>query len=155
MSEGKDKQDFIRKHQPLTTEKLKQEILTKEEAKKVFSTNAVELEKELDNFNKITEPLVNPITNKAMCWVRRPTLTEYENILPTELLQYKNDPDKMPQELLEKYNDLTFNLMATVIENPKHDSKWWKAHATMEFIELFNSHLANLFQKLEKDTANF
>jgi len=155
MSEGKEKQDFIRKHQPLTPDKLKEEYKKKEEAKRQYTTNAVELEKELEAFNKITEPLVNPVTGRAICWVRRPTQSEWEGMLSPELMQYREHPEDMPVELQQKYGDMTFELMAIVIENPKHDSKWWKEHATIEFIQLFNSHLSNIFAQLNKDTANF
>jgi hypothetical protein len=152
MSEGKD---FIRKHKPLTPKELRDEYTRKEQAKKDFATDAVELEKELECFNKITEPLVNPATGKAICWIRRPTQAEWENMLPQELVQYRDCPESIPPELQQKWGDMTFELMALIIEKPKHDSKWWKAHSTINFIELFNVHLSNIFTQLAKDTTNF
>lgn len=150
-----EEEKFIKKHQSLTPEKLKEEYRLKEEAKKQYSTDAVELEKELDNFKKIVEPLLNPVTDKAMCWIRRPTQAEWEGMLPPELIQYRNNPETIPPELGQKYSDMTFELMAIVIEKPKHDAKWWKAHSNLDFIQLFNAHLSSIFEKLSKDTANF
>lgn len=150
-----EEKKFINKHTPLTPEKLKEEYKQKEEAKKQYSTDAVELEKELDNFKNIVEPLLNPVTGKAMCWIRRPTQAEWEGMLPPELVQYRNSPEKIPPELGQKYSDITFELMAKVITKPKHDANWWKEHSNLDFIQLFNTHLSTIFEKLSKDTANF
>lgn len=153
MSEGNDK--FIKKHQPLTPEQLKEKMLEQKKSKEKYTQDSAQLEKEIDNFNKITDPLVDPTTDKPLCWVRRPTQEEWESLVPVELMQYRDDPAGIPPEVSKKYSDLTFDLMAKIIETPKHDAKWWKQHANLVFIQLFQLHLQQVFNELGLTTANF
>jgi hypothetical protein len=153
MAEGN--KDFIRKYKSLTPKEIEQKFKEKESAKKEMTTNAAELEQEIDNFNKIVDPLENPVTGKVMCWIRRPTQDEWENMIPAEIAQYRNKPEEMPPELSQKYNNMTFELMSQIIETPKHDSKWWKSHSNLVFIQLFNLHLQKVFEELGLSTTNF
>jgi hypothetical protein len=152
MSEGKD---FIQKHKPLTPDQLREKMQEQQKSKERYVQDSAELEKEIDNFNKITDPLVDPVTDKALCWVRRPTQEEWESLVPVELLKYRDDPSGIPPEVSKKYSDLTFELMAKIIEKPKHDSKWWKQHANLLFIQLFQYHLQKVFSELGLATTNF
>lgn len=146
---------FIERHQPLTPDQIKSKIKEKEEAKKQYTTDAALLEKELDAFNLITDPLINPSTGKAMCWVRRPTQEEWEAMIPKDILQYRNNPQGIPPEVAAKYQDMTFELMEKVITNPSHNAKWWKAHANLLFIQLFQMHLNQVMNELGVQTENF
>lgn len=151
----KSNEAFLKKHKPLTTEEIKKQFDDKEKAKKQYTTDSAALESEIDNFNKMSDPLVNPATGKALCWIRRPTQIEWESMLPPELLQYRNNPNGIPPEVSAKYQDMTFDLMAKIIETPKHDAKWWKEHSNLMFIQLFQMHLNQLMQELGMLTENF
>ena len=146
---------FIKKHKPLTPDEIKKKMLESQEAKKKYSTNAAELEKEIDNFNKIVDPLLDPVTGKALCWIRRPTQSEWETLVPAELLEYRDNPEGVPAEVSKKYSDLTFKMMAGIIEIPKHDADWWKQHSNLIFIQLFQMHLQSVLNELGLTTANF
>ncbi len=146
---------FLKKHKPLTPDEVKKQFDDKEKAKKQYTTDSAALEQEIDNFNKLSDPMVNPATGKALCWIRRPTQTEWESMIPTEVLQYRNDPKGIPPEVSAKYQDLTFDLMAKIIVTPKHDAKWWKEHSNLVFLQLFQMHLNQLMQELGILAENF
>jgi hypothetical protein len=150
-----ENESFLKKHKPLTPEEVKRQFAEKEAAKKQYVTDAAILEKEIDSFNKLSDPLVNPTTGKALCWIRRPTQGEWESMLPTEILKYRNDPNGIPTEVSSKYQDLTFDLMERIIETPKHDAKWWKEHANLLFMQLFQMHLNQLMNELGMMAENF
>lgn len=152
MTENKD---LIKKFKPLTPEDVRAKIKEKEEAKKQYSVDSATLERELEEFNNTIDPLVNPVTDKVMCWVRRPTQTEWESMIPANSSVYNKNPEEMTPEETQKSNDALFDLMANVISNPKHDAKYWKDHSTLMFIQLFNMHLNGVFKELGVQTTNF
>src|SRR3990170_4498145 len=150
----KDKKlrELITKHKPLTKKEVVQTFRDQAEMKSKMTTNAAELEANLVNFNKIVDPLVNPVEpdpNKAvLCWIRRPTASEFDKMIPIELLEYKNKPDEVPDEIMKKYQDFQFDMMANLIENPKHEAQWWKEHANLVFQSLFQKHLTGILEDL-------
>jgi len=148
-------EELIRKHKPLTPAEIKTKMKEHEDAKKQFSTDNATLDAELEAFNQITDPLVNPVSGKAMCWIRRPTQAEWEEMVPKELAVYANNPEDIPEDLAKKYNDMTFELMAKIIVNPKHDASWWKQHSNLVMIQLFQAHLSGVFKELGLLTTNF
>jgi hypothetical protein len=147
--------ELVRKFKPLTQEELKTTIKAQEEAKKQYSIDTMELEKELENFNSVSDPIINPATNKALCWVRRPSQAEWEAMVPQDVIPYTGHPESMPPEIAKKNNDLLFSMMEKIIVNPKHDAEYWKTHANLQFIQLFNMHLTNTFKDLGIATTNF
>jgi hypothetical protein len=155
MSNRSQEEKFITKHKPMTPEEINKKIKEKEEAKKKYEIDAISLEKELQHFNEIEDPLVNPETDKAMCWVRRPTQAELEEMVPKEFFQYQSDPSGIPPEVARKYGDLQFEMMSKLITRPKHDAKWWKEHANQVFIMLFQFHLQKVLEDLGIITGNF
>lgn len=152
MTENKD---LIRKFKPLTPEEVRAKIKEKEEVKKQYSSDSATLEAELESFNDIIDPLINPVSGKAMCWIRRPTQAEWESLVPTDVSVYKREGEEVDPQEAKKANDALFELMANIIANPKHDAKWWREHATLSFIELFNLHLTGIFKELGAMTTNF
>lgn len=148
-------ENLIKKYKPLTPEEVRAKIKEKEDIKKQYSIDSAELERELDAFNEIIDPLINPATDKAMCWIRRPTQAEWEKMVPASVSVYNKNPEEMTPEETQKANDSLFELMANVIAKPKHDAKYWKEHSNLIFIQLFNMHLNGVFKELGIMTTNF
>lgn len=147
---------LITKHKPLTKEQIKQTFQKIAETKKEITLDAEILEQNLKNFNKITDPLIDPETETPLCWIKRPTNAELESFFPPELLEYKNcNLEDIPVDVLERNNDLQFEIMANLITVPKHDAKWWKANANQVFQRLFNLHIEKLLENLGVDTNSF
>ena len=151
----RDKKGFIQKHKPLTKADVKRRFTEMEKAKTDMTKDASVLEQNLMDFNKTLDPMVDPAKGTVLCWIRRPTAKEYEEMLPAELLEYRGDPDEVPQEVLKKYQDFQFDMMARLIENPKHDTKWWKSHANLVFQTLFQMHITNIMEELGISVGNF
>ena len=149
------KDEFIRKHKPLTKKEVEEKFKLQEEAKKTMTTDAVVLEKNLMDFNKITDPLVDPATDKVLCWIRRPTQQEWEEMLPTELLEYKNKLEEIPTDIWTKYKDFQFEMMAKLIVNPEHTAHEWKERSNLVFQQLFQMHLAGILELLGITAENF
>lgn len=131
---------------PKTNEQIKQEQIEKQEISKKIAVNDLALEAELLSFNKIEDNLINPSTGNVMCVIRRPTMAQWEAFVPPELTIYKN-PEDVPPEIAQKYNDIMFDMMSQIIVKPKHDAKWWKENATQDFIAILQEHLTNIMNR--------
>ena len=155
MSE-KIKKKFIEKHKPLTRKEVVQRIKERKEMKSKLTQDAAVLEKNLIAFNKILDPLVDPENDKVLCWIRRPTQDEWEEMLPAELLEYRGkSTEEIPAEIWNRYKDLQFEMMEKLIEKPKHKAAWWKSHSNLVFQQLFNLHLTSVFELLGVSAENF
>jgi hypothetical protein len=147
--------DFIKKHKPLTRKDMEEKFKEMAKSKEQYSQDVAELENNLKDFNAITDPLVDPATNKPLCWVRRPSQAEWETMIPKELFEYRNQPESIPPDVINKYNDMTFDLMSKVIVKPTHDAAWWKQNSNTVFIRLFQMHLQMVFNELGMNAENF
>lgn len=125
-----------------------------EDAKSKYTKDVQVLEQNIKKFNEMLDPLVDPISGDVLCWVRRPTQKEWEDLIPQELLEYTNIED-VPQDVAKKYRDYQFDMMAQLISHPKKDAAWWKANSTLVFQELFQAHLADVYRKLGVMAENF
>jgi len=155
MSPDKKVESFIKKHRPLTKKEIEEAIKKQAEIKKRLTRDAQVLEQNLKKFNQILDPLIDPETGNVLCWVRRPTQQEWEEMIPIELLEYANTGETPPPEIIQKYRDHQFEMMAKLIEIPKHDAKWWKANANLVFQALFQAHLTGILRQLGIDVENF
>jgi len=149
------KEEIIHKYKPLTKKEIEERFKQHKAIREKLTKNAAELEQNLMKFNQILDPLVDPETGNCLCWVRRPTQQEWEDMLPTELLQFRGKPENVPDDVWEKYKDFQFEMMARLIEKPKHDAKWWKAHANLVFQQLFHLHIKCVLEELGISTENF
>jgi len=120
-----------------------------------MTTDAAVLEQNLLEFNRITDPLIDPETEKVLCWIRRPTMEELEKFIPAELLEYRNTPEEIPKSTMEKYKDFQFEMMANLIENPKKSANWWKKNSNLVFQQLFQLHLRSVMEDLGITAENF
>jgi len=148
-------QELIQKHKPMTKKDVEASFKEQAEIKKSFTTNAIELEQNLMKFNQITDPLIDPESGNALCWIRRPTTAELEAMIPAELLEYKNDPDQVPAETMKKHADFQFEMMANLIANPKKDASFWRNNTNLVFQSLFQKHLTGVLEDLGISAENF
>jgi len=148
-----EKSSFIKKHAK-TSEEIKKDIQQMEKAKEQYTQDVSALEANLKSFNEALDPLVNPANDEVLCWIRRPSQSEWEQLVPPELMKYR-ELETIPAEVLAKYTDQQFEMMAKLIEKPKHDAKWWKEHANLIFQELFQIHLIDVYRKLGIAVENF
>jgi len=147
---------LIQKHKPMTKKQVIETFRNQAEMKSKMTTDASELEQNLIKFNEITDPLVNPENpDKVLCWIRRPTSAEFDKMIPVELMEYRNTPDEVPNAIMKKYQDFQFEMMANLIDNPKHDAQWWKEHTNMVFQSLFQKHLTGVLEDLGINAENF
>ena len=149
------KDEFIRKHKPLTKKEVVEKFHEMRKVKKEMTTDAAVLEQNLLEFNRITDPLIDPETEKVLCWIRRPTMEELEKFIPAELLEYRNTPEEIPKSTMEKYKDFQFEMMANLIENPKKSADWWKKNSNLVFQQLFQLHLQGVMEDLGITAENF
>ena len=146
---------LIEKHKPMTKADIVQNFKEQAELKKGMTTNAAELEANLKKFNQIADPLINPETGEVMAWIRRPSTAEYEEMIPEALLEYRNDPNNVPPEIMKKHENFLFDMMANLISNPKKDASFWKENTNLVFQTLFNKHLTGVLEDLGISAENF
>jgi len=148
-------EELLSRHKTLTKEDVERAFKQQDEAKRKYEMDVSILEKNLDKFNEILDPIVNPATDEALCWVRRPTQTELEEMIPSDLIKYKNNPAGVPAEVITKTEDMLFDMMARLIKIPEHDAKWWKSHSNLVFQRLFQMHIQQVLRDLGIMVENF
>jgi hypothetical protein len=138
-----------------TPEQLAQDIVKMEEAKRKMTQNAEDLDRNLKHFHELLDPILDPNTGQPLCWVRRPSQNEWEEMAPVELMQYQDDPESVPQEIQDKYKNHQFDMMAKLIAKPQHDAKWWRENTDLIFQEMFQIYLLDVYRKLGIIVGNF
>jgi len=113
------------------------------------------MDQEISEFSVKIDDMISPTTDKLMCKVRRPTATQWKQLVPPELAKYKKNPKEIPHKLAEKYEELVYEMMALLIVQPKHDVKWWKDNTTYDFVVLFQTHVMKVFDKMTEELENF
>jgi hypothetical protein len=146
---------LIQKHKPMTKADVVKTFQDQAEMKRKMTTNAAELEANLKKFNNIEDPLVDPESGDVLVWVRRPTTAQLESLVPQELLEYRSNPDACPPEILKKYENFQFEMMADLITKPKKDAEYWKQNTNMVFQSLFQKHLTGVLEDLGINAENF
>jgi len=147
--------EIIKRHKPLTKADVKKKFREMKQIKSQISQDAAVLEKNLMEFNRTIDPLIDPESEKVLCWVRRPTTDELESLIPAELLEYRGRPNEVPEEVMKKHRDFQFKMMADLIEKPKKDAEWWKKNANLVFQRLFEIHLQGVMEDLGIMAENF
>lgn len=153
MAQKESPQSFAKRHAK-TPEQIAAEIVKIEQAKKDMTQESAALEANFREFNELLDPILNPNTGKPMCWVRRPTQKEWEEMTPEELMKYR-DAGSIPKEIIKKYVNHQFEMMEKLIAKPVHNADWWKAHSNILFQEMFQVHLTDVYRKLGLDIENF
>lgn len=152
---SKKNKELLKRYKPLTKAEVKKKFREMKQIKTKMTQDAAVLEKNLIQFNRTLDPLVDPESGKELCWVRRPTTDELESLIPSELLEYRGRPDEVPPEVMRKHKDFQFEMMANLIEKPKKTSAWWKKRANLVFQRLFEMHLQGVMEDLGIMAENF
>jgi|GEM_PF-2572344 hypothetical protein len=137
-----------------TPEQLAEDIKKMELAKQKMTQNAEELDANIKRFHDILDPMLDPNTGEPLCWIRRPSAKEWEDMTPTELLPYK-DPTQIPEALQEKYKNHSFDMMEKLIAKPKHDAAYWRENTDLVFQEMFTIYIFDAYRKLGIMVGNF
>jgi len=114
-----------------------------------------EIEKNLMGYIEISEPLIDPETDKILAWVKLPTMMELENFYGQFGETKPEEYETMNKEEKLKIINRQYELMAEMIVNPKHDAEWWKAHSNMRLLKLFSIKLEQIFGEMGVATENF
>jgi len=150
------KPELLARHKKLTKKDVEAHVKASKERKDKLTQDAAILEQNLVKFNLITDPLVDPETDTVLCWIRRPTQEEWEEMVPADLLEYRGKAmEEIPEDIWSEHKDFQFAMMAKLITNPKHDKDWWKAHSNLVFQQLFNLHLSAVLELLGISAENF
>jgi len=146
------KEEFLKKHPPLTEKQIKQRLIEASKAKDKYSKDMGELEKNILGLQEIIEPLIDPATDKILAWMRLPTNLELEEYY----LTYKDiDLKKLSDKDRMKQVNRQYKLMADVIERPKKEWEWWKKKTTPRFTRIFAIKLTLMFETLGVAMENF
>jgi len=145
---------FLKKHPILTDEQVKQKQLEAKLAKAKYSQDMKELEQNLIGYLETSEPLVDPETDKVLCWMRLPTMMLLEDYYK-QFGKISKSYDEFTEEEKFEYANRQYVLMSKIISNPQHDAEWWKKHSNLRFLKLFGLKLEQLFSQMEVATANF
>lgn len=153
------RKEFLDKHKPLKTEEEVEEVKKEsQEAQLQYSKNIAEVESNLMFFLKREYPLKDPISGKAIAWIRQVPYREMRE-MAGDFKAEEIDVSKLSEEeLLAKMGekeDLIFQYMETLITRPKHTAEEWKGIASMKFIKLFDARLTEIFSETTEKTDFF
>ena len=139
-----------------TPEQLAEDIKKMELAKQKMTQNAEDLDANLKHFHETIDPILDPNTGNPLCWVRRPSNKEWEEMSPPELTKYRNaDPTTLSEDVQEKLKAHQFAMMAKLIAKPQHEANWWKENTDLVFQEMFTIYLFDVYRKLGIMVGNF
>ena len=146
------KEQIIAKHKK-TPEQLELEKREQEKLKQEYALKNVEYEKNLIEYFSRTKPILDE-NGKPIALMRYPSYAELVSMIPPELRQYRNDPSKVPPDMLtemeEKYADQQFEIIANLVVEPKKPADWWKRQSgILRFVKLFN----DTFEEIVKETG--
>ena len=154
---GKDTKarELLTRHKTLTKAEVREQFTAHEKQKEKYAMDAVACEKALEAFNNILDPLVDPTTDTALCWIRRPTQEELEALIPKELMAYRGNPEEIPTSAIKGQEDVMFEMMESLIAVPIRTAKEWKGKANLVFQRLFQMHIQQVLDDLGITVRNF
>lgn len=112
-----------------------------------------ELEQKIQDFSKKVDPLM--INGELFAYVQRPTASQFERLIPSQLAEFRKNPEKIPYKVAKSYEKDMYKLMEELIVNPKHNVTWWKENTGDEFMAAFQAHIFNVRQKLQANIESF
>jgi len=148
-----EKQPIYEKHPPLTEEQIKERKEAKEKAKEQYTVNVAEIEKTLTEFLEVKDPLL--WEEKVIAWIRRPTMKELSELIPTQVQKYLDNPEGLPVDKISEYDELFYTNMEKMIVIPKKTAKEWKETANPWFLRLFFEHIISIAKVLEMQVEGF
>lgn len=156
----KTKQEkFLEKHPPIPDEEIPRKMADREAAKDKRTRDIQKIEENLTTFFEKDFPLINPETNKVLCWVKDVQYFKLLEMIPEEMLEdMGSDEDINIVEViikLREYKDHTFKIMEEVITIPDHNWEWWRDNSNQTFLDLFNDYLEKRISKISSDVSFF
>jgi len=141
------------KFPPMSPEDIEREEKAIKKGKTKYSMEQTEVEKALADYLEITDPIV--YKDKAIAWVRRPTMKQLRAMIPPEMAKYFDDPKSVPEEIGKKYEKHFYIKMAELIKIPKYTAEEWEDKANPWFVRLFWEHIANIAKLMEGQVEGF
>ena len=145
---------FLKKHPPLSDKEVKEKFRESALAKQKYTRDMKEIEKNLLGFLDITEPLIDPSTEKVLAWVKLPTMMKLEEFYTGFSVASPQDFKSMSTAEKLKYQNRQYELMAKILF-PKHDAEWWKDHTNLRFVYLFSLKMEQMFEGMGGFVENF
>ena len=153
MSEKMSKDEFLKKHKPLTDDEVKAKLREAKLRKEQYSKVMDEVEKNLLGYSDVEEPIVDPETDKVVAWMKLPS-----NMLLEEFFALTggktNTKDMSPEEVASIRNK-EYELMSELITVPKKDMAWWRQHLNPRFAKLVRLKLLEFFEEIGGVAENF
>ena len=116
------KEKFLKKHPPLSDEQVKQKLKEAEKSKHKYVVDMQEIEKNLLGYSQKLVPIVDPETDKILAWMRCPLNEELETYFGM-YGKTSEELEKLSREEQLEVSRRQYEVMAGLIENPKHDSE--------------------------------
>lgn len=154
-----DIERFKEKHPPLTEEDIEQRKRDSEEAQKKYSKDIQKVEQDLMNFLDRMYPMIDPVTNEAIAWVKNIPYFRMLELIPDDILDNLDEKPETTGDLIRMLKsdtgDYSYVIMSEMIAIPKKTPKWWKEHADQMIITLFDDVLEKVMGGLSDDISFF
>lgn len=152
------KKTFSEKYPPLDKGGIKDEIEGQKTAKTVYAANAMEIEKNFTEFNKVLDPIYGqlPDGKKAtIALVHRPKMRQIRALIPPEMAKYIAKGENPPEELEKKYAKFIYQKMAELIAVPEKTAEEWEEDSNPWFLNKFWKHIADIQTLIEGQSEGF
>lgn len=152
------KKTFTEKYPPLDEDGIKKEIKGQQTAKTVYAVNAMEIEKNFTEFNKVLDPIYGQLpdgTKSVIALVHRPKMKQIRALVPPEMAKYIATGKKPPEKLEKKYAKFIYQKMSELIATPKKTAEEWEDDSNPWFLHKFWQHIADIQKLIEGQSEGF
>jgi len=153
MSKPDKKKKLLAKHKPLKKADVERAKKEAKKAKEKYAVDTAAVEKALTEFLSIKDSI--KWEGKVIAMVRRPSMKELKELIPSNVKSHLDDPQGIPAEKFDDYDELFFGNMAKLIVTPKKTAKQWKETANPWFLRLFFEHIANIAKVMDMQVEGF
>jgi hypothetical protein len=145
---------FLEKHPPLSDEQIEEKKVEMTKAKKKYSKDLHKVEENLMTSLNMLFPIVDPMIDDAVGWIRQIPYWRLVESVPEELQSTEIPQEKKVEMILEnkEYQLKTYELMAEFIEIPKKPMEWWRDKSPPRFLILFEKAMNEMYRQMEQDT---
>lgn len=152
---------FLRKHKPLSMTEVRQKEIDADASRKKYEKDIVKVEEYLVEYLNREDPLIDPVSDRAIAWLRRLPYKQLRELIPADMYQaYKEaeqsgDLTNFTEKITDDYEDYTFELMEKMISKPSKTAEGWKEAANPHFIELFIARIVETSVRMEEQISFF
>lgn len=147
------KKSIGEKYPSMSPEDIRKEEEQIQKGKIKYSMELSDVEKALTDYLEITDPLIHK--DKAIAWVRRPSMKQLKELIPPEMGKYMENPSSVPEATAKKYEKFFYKKMAELIKVPEYTAEEWETKANPWFVRLFWQHIANVAKLMEGQVEGF